>query len=863
MIIWPLALEQGRFHAKLMRLSQRGRMKRFASKFFVCVAFAAAMSLPVLKAQPTEDKIPLKLFTMPDPKNPSPFAQADMAVFRAFLKKHPDIEPFAFTGISIAGRSLDSTSLLAIAGGNAPDVLYVNFRQSDTYIRQGFLYPLDGFLANDMDTGRVSQADMDERIVESIRPVVWRDGPAIGGNPSGRHLWAMPYNLLVRVLAYRKDLFASVGLDPEKPPQTWKELYGMSRRMADPANGRYGMYIASGPHAAWDWMAYLWSAGGDAVVQDGSGNWIAAFDSPAAVAALDFYLKLVCERWTDADGSPQRGYVLRSADEAGTAWEEGRIGMRSMYLDEKSIAQGIDPSIIGIAPFPVGPAGLRGGEINCEMMGIFSDIQDRRNAAGILVPAAKIREAAWRYISFYDSDEARKIRVDKLIELGCGQLLNPIWLRKYGYADYAKFVPPEWERVFVEAIKSGKPEPYGRNCQQIYDYMTVPIEESLQLARTDESFMKDEARRLKTVKSLLSEAVEKTNTNMLGTLSKEERQRRSLVAGIVTIVVAALFSFLLYRVWVIITAGHSGTKGHRWEFRKYSLAYLILLPALASIALWCYVPMFLGSRIAFLDYRFVGESEFTGLDNVAAVLYSADWWMSLWHTLRYMFLSLALGFLPPILLAILLQEVSRWSVVYRVIYYLPAMMSSLVVIYLWRLFFEPGGSGAMNQIFLFLAKVFGFGHAEPIAWLEDPSWAMLCCVLPGIWAGTGPGCLIYLAALKGIPDELYEAASIDGAGFLRKVVYIVVPYLKPLIAIQFVGAFVAASQNTQIILVMTYGSAGTEVAGLHIFKEAYMSLRFGTAISMAWMLGVTLLVFTVYQLQMLSKMEFKAEAVDK
>jgi len=805
-------------------------------------------------------KVPLKLFALPDPKNPSPFAQADVAVLREFQKRYPHIELEQFTGISIAGRSLDSTSLLAIAGGNAPDILYVNFRQSDTYIRQGFLHPLDSYLDQDLKNGSLTKEVLAERIVSSIEPVVWREGPAIGGEPAGRHLWAMPYNLLVRTLAYRKDLFSAAGLDPNKPPSNWSELYNCARRLSDPANGKYGLFVSGGPHAAWDWMAYLWTAGGDAVAQDKNGQWVAVFDSPAAVDALDFYLRLVAERWIDADGNPQRGYALRSADAGATAWNEGRIGMRAMYLDERSIAQGIDPAIIGIAPFPKGPTGISGCEINCEMMGMFSDIQGRKNSSGIFVPADKIRQAAWDYISFYDSDAARRIRVEKLVELGSGQLLNPIWLRKYGFAEYAKYVPPEWEQVFTDAIRNGKPEPYGKNCQQIYDYMTVPIEEAILKAKENPDFLKDQASCKAELKALLTAAVERTNSSMLGTLTKEERQKRSLVAGIIAIVVIAFFCFLLYKVWAIFTEGHGSQRGHGWEFRKYSAAYLILLPAVLSILLWCYVPLLLGTRIAFLDYRFVGQSEFVGLDNIAAVLYSREWWLSLLCTFKYMALCLTLSFIPPIILAILLQEVSRWKMMYRIVYYLPAMMSSLVVIYLWRIFFEPGSQGTLNQIYLFAGRLLGFGHLEPMSWLDDPSSAMLCCILPGIWAGVGPGCLIYLAALKGIPDEIFEAADLDGASFLSKIFNIVIPYLKPLIAIQFVGAFVAASQDTQLILVMTYGSAGTEVAGLHIFKEAYMSLRFGTAISMAWFLGVSMLAFTVYQLKMLSSMEFKSHS---
>jgi len=127
-----------------------------------------------------------------------------------------------------------------------------------------------------------------------------------------------------------------------------------------------------------------------------------------------------------------------------------------------------------------------------------------------------------------------------------------------------------------------------------------------------------------------------------------------------------------------------------------------------------------------------------------------------------------------------------------------------------------------------------------------------------VWAGVGPGCLIYLAALKGVPDELYEAADMDGATFSDKILFIVFPMLKVLLIINFVGVFIGswlhASGN---ILAMTGGAANTEVADLHIFYQAFMFLRFGPATAMAWILGLMLIGFTVYQLQILSKIEFR------
>jgi multiple sugar transport system permease protein len=149
-------------------------------------------------------------------------------------------------------------------------------------------------------------------------------------------------------------------------------------------------------------------------------------------------------------------------------------------------------------------------------------------------------------------------------------------------------------------------------------------------------------------------------------------------------------------------------------------------------------------------------------------------------------------------------------------------------------------------------------------WIKDEKLAMLCVILPTVWAGMGPGSLIYLAALKNIPNELYEAADIDGAGFLGKIRFIVLPRLKALIIIQFIAAFIVAAQSSDFILVMTFGgpNEATRVADLLIFEKAYLYLRFGLATTMAWILSLLLMGFTVIQIKYLSKMEFKAAKRD-
>ena len=152
----------------------------------------------------------------------------------------------------------------------------------------------------------------------------------------------------------------------------------------------------------------------------------------------------------------------------------------------------------------------------------------------------------------------------------------------------------------------------------------------------------------------------------------------------------------------------------------------------------------------------------------------------------------------------MLHEIPQGKVFYRVLYYLPSLTSGIVVMFLWKTFYESGPHGYFNYLLSFL-------KIAPQKWLDDPNLAMLCCVLPTVWAGLGPGCLIYLAALKSVPEELFEAASMDGCGFFGKVRHVALPYMKPLVIINFIGVFIGTFQSSGYILVLTGGGpdAGT------------------------------------------------------
>ena len=819
-------------------------------KLFLSICLVVSCSVMVTVGQDDnssskvadQDKVILKVFELPDPKSSSPFKVADMEVLKAFGKKFPHIELRAFSGISIEGQAMDSKPLMAIAGGVSADVIYVNFRQSDTYIQNGFLYPMDEYMVE------LTPEEKKLRIPDPIWPVIKR-----AGEDGKEHVWALPKGAEVRVLAYRKDLFQKVGLDPNHPPETWDEMLEYARRMTIPKEGTYGVLFSMGPHAAWDLITFIWSGGGDAVkIDPDTGRWTAIFNSEGAVDGLEFYLQLTTTRWTDSEGNEQRGYACREdARAAGQLWADGKIGMRLNYMSEEGMGKGVDPYLYGMAPVPLSWKGTRGAELNSSMMGIFADAGEKNNSGMGIRDPVKVKRAAWDYIRFYDSEEARAIRIKSMVEAGYGKLQNPLYLERYGYSEYLKYTDPTLIKTFEEALRTGKPEPYGRNCQQVYTFMTFPMEECMSREKEGKLGNTREERRA-IIQEVLNDAVDRTNEEMIGYVSPETRKFRNRIAAVVGSLMILMVGFVLRKVWIIFTP-KDGPIVHGWLIKKYFWAYMMLVPALASILLWKYVPIIMGTVMAFQDYRIVGVSEWVGLQNFADVIFDPMWWSAIGRTLQYMVIMLSIGFIPPIILAILLQEVSHGKVIYRVIYYLPAVITGVIVIYLWKMLYDPSEAGGLNQLLMAV----GLDKKE---WLRDESLAMLCCVIPMVWAGMGPGCLIYLAALKGIPDDNYEAADLDGATFLQKVRHIVIPNLKALVIIQFIAAFIAASQQSGMILVMTFGGPNevTKVAGLKIFETAYMYLKFGMATTMAWMLGVMLMGFTILQLRKLSNMEFKS-----
>ena len=777
--------------------------------------------------------------------------KAEMAVYRAFREKYPNIRPEGNSlSLKLEGPAGEAPLLMSIAGRTAPDVIHVNTRQSGSYIGRNFLLPLDEYINSEQTAAEAKElGEFDENTMyrdeleERVRPQIW-DAVSRVDSEGKRHFYFLPFSYFVRVMAYNKTVFQEAGLDPDKDyPKTWDELAAVAQQIQNPREDRYGIILGKEGGAGWTSLPFFFSMGSKIVErEEGTGKWVARFNDAGAVQAADFYSRLVDAPWTDEDGKQRYG-VGMSSGEAWSIWDRGRIGMSLLYINDILInaddhISSMSPGELGLVPVPFAPSGQSITELHVRGLGVCATTEDPEKIA-----------ASWKFLRFVGSPAAERVIVQTYVENGYASFINPEKLVQHGYSEYAATVPAQWKHTLKFALENSLPEPYGENCQVYIERASKPLQSAFSEGVPR---IADDGTRLARLQELYDTAVKEINEKMLGQIPEDEMVFRRKVASVVMLLVAVSFGLMFTYIWRLFSGSDGEVKRGFLEWiKKYWLAYVLLAPALASIFVFNYYPLAVGARMAFLDYNVIGESTFVGVDNFAAVLFDRVFWVSVLRTAEYVFWSLLLVFLPPIILALCLSELPRASVLFRVLYYLPALVSGLIVMLMWKMFFDPSEAGALNQVL----AIIDFG---PQKWLQDKSQAMVSIIIPLAWAGMGPGCLIYLAALKTVPEDLYEASAIDGAGFLGRIWHITLPTIRPLVMIQLIFVLIGAFQSADNVLVMTAGGPdhATHVIGLEIFYDAYVYLRFGVAIAIAWILGFFLIGLTMFQMKRISRMTF-------
>jgi multiple sugar transport system permease protein len=269
--------------------------------------------------------------------------------------------------------------------------------------------------------------------------------------------------------------------------------------------------------------------------------------------------------------------------------------------------------------------------------------------------------------------------------------------------------------------------------------------------------------------------------------------------------------------------------------------YLFLVPWIIGMFAITLGPMVASLLLSFTDYSFIGSTDWIGVENYER-MFTADarFLSSLGVTFTYVFISVPLQLAIALLIAMVLNQGLRGLAFYRSVYYLPSLIgSSVAVAILWRQIF--GAEGLVNQ-------VLGMLGAENLPnWIGTPDFALGTLVTLNVWTFGSP-MVIFLAGLRQVPPELYEAAAVDGAGPWIKFWRITVPMISPVIFFNLVLQMIHAFQTFTQAYIVSGGSGGpvdsTLFYTLYLYQKAFRDFDMGYASAMAWVLLLIIGLFT-------------------
>lgn len=285
----------------------------------------------------------------------------------------------------------------------------------------------------------------------------------------------------------------------------------------------------------------------------------------------------------------------------------------------------------------------------------------------------------------------------------------------------------------------------------------------------------------------------------------------------------------------------------RTRLQEYKLPWVVILfmtPAVFAFALFKYYPLLQAFFMSFFDYKLMDPpGKWLGLGNYITLFKSSLFWTSFRNTFAFAGLYIGLTFWVPILQALLLNEIRRANMLFRFLYLVPTAIPSVAGYVLWKWIYNPD-YGLLNSL---LGRI-GLG---PYGWLNDPATSKLSIVLPGMLGG-GIAILLYFSALRGVPQEVIEAAKIDGAGPWQRMRKVIFPGLRFIIGIQFISFLSGIFLTFDPMFVMTGGGPvdSTRVLSMMVYDSAFKEYRFGIAGAVSLIMFMIIGLVTFAQLKL-------------
>ena len=293
------------------------------------------------------------------------------------------------------------------------------------------------------------------------------------------------------------------------------------------------------------------------------------------------------------------------------------------------------------------------------------------------------------------------------------------------------------------------------------------------------------------------------------------------------------------------SAGAATGRRHSWRQRARA-GRVFVAPNLAAVAVFMLFPLGFSLYMSFQNWDLFSPPKFVGLQNFTN-LFTSDplFVIALRNTVLFTVGTIVPTVLISLAVAGVLNRKLKGIGFFRTVVFLPLAVSSVVMAIVWQFVFNTN-NGLLNIML-------GWIQIGPIPWLVQPKWAMASLCLVSVWRSVPFATVVLLAAMQGVPETLYEAARLDGAGELRQFVSLTVPLIRGALSFVVVISIIHAFQAFDLVYVLTGRNGGPEtgtyVLGIMLYQHAFSFLEFGYASALAWVIFAILLVLTVLQLR--------------
>jgi ABC-type sugar transport system permease subunit len=287
----------------------------------------------------------------------------------------------------------------------------------------------------------------------------------------------------------------------------------------------------------------------------------------------------------------------------------------------------------------------------------------------------------------------------------------------------------------------------------------------------------------------------------------------------------------------------AATGRRRHLTRNNPVGYLFIAPAILGFGLFVVYPLIMSAYYSLTQWNGITTPKFVGFANYKYMLTQDPvFWKSVGLTVIFAVISVPLSLIFGLALAVLLNRKFRGVKIFRTIFFLPVVLPSIAVLTMWKYLFDPQ-FGLANQVLSWL-------HLPTSQWLSSAHSALPTIILIGLW-GVGGSMIIFLAGLQNVPDELYEAAKLDGANGPRSFLHITMPMITPILLLQLILQINAAFQTFNQVAILTQGGPdnSTDLLMYKIYSDGFSSVNtplMGYATAEVWFLFILVMIVTAF-----------------